>query len=153
MNLISSSIQTVNLSNNPHFKDISFKLLFTFFNYSTSLQSLKSENLFVKTFSLEKTNISDESGLLLCEILHRVPIKSLNLSSNSFTHKFFNRIAEIFENENVEISDLALANNKITDRSGIKLIEEILQFSKVKYLDLSCNYLKFKTGSSFFSLS
>eukprot|EP01022_Parablepharisma_sp_SALTPOND_P020140 TRINITY_DN3582_c0_g1_i1.p2 TRINITY_DN3582_c0_g1~~TRINITY_DN3582_c0_g1_i1.p2 ORF type:complete len:721 (+),score=63.46 TRINITY_DN3582_c0_g1_i1:1103-3265(+) len=137
-------IISLDLSFNLLFKDCCVVHLENVLRTSTNLAYL----------TLEKTGITDQGGINIIKSLAMTStIKSLNISSNKFSDKFFDRLATTFKEGKLQaLEALNLSNTKMNEKHAIALFLPLIQCSNVEKLNLSMNSLRYKAGSCLITL-
>ena len=120
-----------------------------------NLQNLDIENepsgyIPLKVLKLNRSNITEKVLFKLSHLLKFANLDELDLGGNFFGDKGVSNLHNVLldcENDQLSIiATLNLANNQLTSSSAVKIIE-IVQKCRVKYLNISHNYL----GSIFLS--
>ena len=119
-----------------------------------NLQNLDIENepsgyIPLKVLKFNHSNITEKVLFKLSHMLKFANLDELDLGGNFFGDKGVSNLHNVLldcENDQLSIVTLNLANNQLTSSSAVKIIE-IVQKCRVKYLDISHNYL----GSIFVS--
>jgi hypothetical protein len=141
---IGPHIFSLDVSFNPLFKDSCVVYMKKVLQTSVNLNYL----------SLEKTGITDHGALTIIECLTVTnTIRSLNIGSNKLGEQFIEGLAQVFEEDKLQIlEDLNISNLNLNEKDAITLLTSLVQYSNIEKLNLSMNQLKHKVGTHLLNL-
>eukprot|EP01083_Nonionella_stella_P291219 991002_1 len=105
----------------------------------------------LKEFELSQCDDGDGAGQYLQALTRHSLLRKLTLRENRIGRKGCAALASLLKNPKTELSELALADNRLNDESAAISAEGLAQNSTIKCLDLSSNPFITEPGWSAFS--